>query len=105
MAMDNEKIETLLLRLVEDMAYVKARLDMMESLHVEHKELAAKVEKLEMQNERHEKQLKSVERRAEVMEQFVRNNMNTEKNSGWKALGAVGMCVLGAILGYIITLL
>lgn len=105
MAMDNEKIETLLLKLVEDMAYVKARLDIMESIQVEHKELAARVEKLEMICERHEKQLKSVENRSNVMEQFVRDNMNNEKNTGWKALGAVGMCVLGAFLGYIITLL
>ena len=69
--MDNDKIENLLLRLIEDVSYVKARLETMEEVHNDYKELSSKIEKLEMQNERHEKQIQSVERRASVMEQFV----------------------------------
>lgn len=103
--MDNDKIENLLLKLVEDMAYVKARLEVMENVENEYKELHSKIEKLEMQNERHERQLKSVETRATVMEQFVRENMRNEKSSGWKALGSIGLCVLGAILAFVFTLL
>ena len=99
--MDNDKIENLLLKLVEDVAYVKARLEVMEDVQTEYKELATKIEKLEMQNERHERQLKSVENRANVMEQFVRNNMNNEKQGGWKALGAIGMCILSALVTFV----
>ena len=58
-----------------------------------------------MQNERHERQLKSVETRATVMEQFVRENMRNEKTSGWKALGSIGLCVLGAVLAFVFALL
>ena len=103
--MDNDKIETLLLKLVEDMAYVKARLEVMESVHEDYKEISAKVEKLEMQNERHEKQIQSVEHRACAMEQFMRDNMNAEKASGWRALGAIGICVVTAVLSLVINLL
>ena len=105
MWMDNDKIETLLLRLVEDVAYVKARLEVMENVHEDYKELNAKVEKLEMQNERHEKQLESVEHRANSMEKFMRDNMNSEKLTGWKALGTVGVCVVTAVLSLVINLL
>ena len=99
--MDNDKIENLLLKLIEDVSYVKARLEVMEDVQTEYKELAAKIEKLEMQNERHEKQLQSVENRANVMEQFVRTNLNTEKSSGWKVLGSIAMCVLGALVTFV----
>ena len=103
--MDNDKIETLLLKLVEDLAYVKARLEVMESVHEDYKEISAKVEKLEMQNERHEKQIQSVEHRACAMEQFMRDNMNAEKTGGWRALGAIGICVVTAVLSLVINLL
>ena len=102
--MDNDKIETLLLKLVEDLAYVKARLEIMETVHEDYKELNAKVEKLEMQNERHEKQLQSVEHRASVMEKFVRDEMSSEKTGGWKALGAIGICVVTAVLSLLVNL-
>lgn len=103
--MDNDKIENLLLRLIEDVSYVKARLETMEEVHNDYKELSTKIEKLEMQNERHEKQIQSVENRASVMEQFVRNNMNSEKANGWKALGAIGICVISAILSLVVNLM
>lgn len=103
--MDNDKIETLLLKLVEDVAYVKARLEVMESVHEDYKEISAKVEKLEMQNERHEKQIQSVEHRACAMEQFMRDNMSAEKTTGWKALGAIGVCVITAVLSLVVNLL
>lgn len=103
--MDNDKIENLLLRLIEDVSYVKARLETMEEVHNDYKELSAKIEKLEMQNERHEKQIQSVEKRATVMEQFVRTNMNEDKNSGWKVLGAIGLCVLSAVFSIVANLL
>ena len=42
--MDNDRIETLLLKLLEDMAVVKSRLDSIEDIKLDAKELSNKVD-------------------------------------------------------------
>ena len=99
--MDNDKIETMLLKLIEDMAVVKAKLDNLEEIKIEHKEIANKIERLEMQNERHEKQISSLEHRANETEQCIRDNITDSK----KTMVSVGLAFLGAILSFVFSLL
>ena len=100
--MNEEKIQELLLRLLEDMAIVKSKLDLVEEIKVDAKETNAKIERLEMQNERHEKQLNSLENRANTLERFVRENMSDAKKQQLNIFVSMGLAVFSAVISFII---
>lgn len=100
--MNEEKIQELLLRLLEDMAIVKSKLDLVEEIKVDAKETNAKIERLEMQNERHEKQLNSLENRANTLEQFVRDNMSDAKKQQLNVFVSMGLAVFSAVISFIV---
>lgn len=100
--MNEDKTQELLLKLIEDMAVVKAKLDVVEEIKIDAKEANSKIEKLEMQNERHEKQLTSLENRANTLEQFVRNNMNESRKTQTSVFISMGIALFSAILSTVI---
>ena len=104
--MNEDKTQELLLKLIEDMAVVRAKLDVVEEIKIDAKEANSKIEKLEMQNERHEKQLTSLENRANTLEQFVRNNMNESKKTQTSVFISIGIAlfstILSAVMGFIL---
>jgi hypothetical protein len=104
--MNEDKTQELLLKLIEDMAVVKAKLDVVEEIKIDAKEANSKIEKLEMQNERQEKQLTSLENRANTLEQFVRNNMNESKKTQTSVFISIGIAlcstIFSAIVGFIL---
>lgn len=97
--MDNEKIQELLLQLVQDMSYVKAKLS-----NIEEQKLSSRIDQLEAQNREHSKTIQSLERRNDTMEQFVRNNMQDSKKQQTSVFIAMGMAVFSAIVSLIINL-
>ena len=66
--MDEKKTTELLLTLVQDISYIKGRLDTLDEIKMEQKENSNKIEKIEAQNERHERQINSLEKRSSTME-------------------------------------
>lgn len=91
--MNGERIEELLLKLLGDMAEVKAKLDA-----IEKQQLSQRIDKLEAECREHAKTIKSLENRNNTMEQFVRNGM-IETNKANKSLHiSVGLAVFSAIL-------
>lgn len=104
--MNEDKTQELLLKLIEDMAVVKSKLDVVEEIKIDAKEANSKIEKLEMQNERQEKQLTSLENRANTLEQFVRNNMNESKKTQTSVFISIGIAlcstIFSAIVGFIL---
>ena len=97
--MDNEKIQELLLQLVQDMSFVKAKLS-----NIEEQKLASRIDQLEAQNREHDKTIKSLERRNDTMEQFVRNNMQDSKKQQTSIFISMGMAVFSAIVSMVIGL-
>ena len=97
--MDNEKIQELLLQLVQDMSFVKAKLS-----NIEEQKLASRIDQLEAQNREHDKTIKSLERRSDTMEQFVRNNMQDSKKQQTSIFISMGMAVFSAIISMVIGL-
>ena len=99
--MGDEKIQELLLQLVQDMSFVKAKLS-----NIEEQKLASRIDQLEAQNREHDKTIKSLERRNDTMEQFVRNNINDSKKQQTGIFISMGLAVFSAIvsmlLGFII---
>ena len=98
--MDNEKIQELLLQILQDMSYVKAKLS-----NIEEQRLAARIDQLEAQNREHDKTIKSLENRSNTMEQFVRNNMQDSKKQQTGVFISMGLAVFSAIVSLVFSLL
>ena len=98
--MDNEKIQELLLQILQDMSYVKAKLS-----NIEEQRLAARIDQLEAQNREHDKTIKSLENRSNTMEQFVRNNMQDSSKQQTSVFISMGLAVFSAIVSLIFNLL
>ena len=97
--MDNNKIQELLLQLVQDMSFVKAKLS-----NIEEQKLSARIDSLEAQNREHDKTIKSLERRNDTMEQFVRENMQDSKKQQISVFVSMGLAVFSAVLTMIINM-
>ena len=98
--MDNEKIQELLLQLVQDMSFVKAKLS-----NIEEQRLSARIDQLEAQNREHDRTIKSLEKRNDTMEQFVRGNMQESKKQQTGVFISMGLAVFSAIISMLINLL
>ena len=98
--MGDEKIQELLLQLVQDMSFVKAKLS-----NIEEQKLASRIDQLEAQNREHDKTIKSLERRNDTMEQFVRNNMQDSKKQQTGIFISMGLAIFGAIVSVVISMI
>lgn len=98
--MGEDKIQELLLQLVQDMSFVKAKLS-----NIEEQKLSARIDQLEAQNREHDKTIKSLENRSSTMEQFVRNNMQDSKKQQTSIFISMGLAVFSAIVSLIFNLL
>lgn len=95
-----DKIQELLLQLVQDMSFVKAKLS-----NIEEQKLAARIDQLEAQNREHDKTIKSLENRSTTMEQFVRNNMQDSKKQQTGIFISMGLAVFSAVVSLIVSLI
>lgn len=98
--MGEDKIQELLLQLVQDMSYVKAKLS-----NIEEQKLSSRIDHLEAQNREHDKTIKSLERRNDTMEEFVRGTINDTKKQQTSVFISMGLAVFGALLTTLINLL
>lgn len=98
--MGEDKIQELLLQLVQDMSFVKAKLS-----NIEEQKLAARIDQLEAQNREHDKTIKSLENRSNTMEQFVRNHITDSKKQQTGIFISMGMAVFSTIISMIFNLL
>ena len=97
--MNGERIEELLLKLISDMAEVKAKLDA-----IEKQELSQRIDRLEAETREHAKTIKSLENRNNTMEQFVRNNLSDSRKTQTGVFISMGMALFSAVIGIIMNL-
>lgn len=97
--MGDDKIQELLLQLVQDMSFVKAKLS-----NIEEQKLSARIDNLEAQNREHERTIRSLEKRNDTMEEFVRTNMNDSRKQQISVFISLGLAVFSAILSLIVNL-
>lgn len=97
--MGDDKIQELLLQLVQDMSFVKAKLS-----NIEEQKLSARIDNLEAQNREHERTIRSLEKRNDTMEEFVRTNMQDSRKQQISVFISLGMAVFSAVLSLIINL-
>ena len=97
--MGEDKIQELLLQLVQDMSFVKAKLS-----NIEEQKLSPRIDNLEGQNREQERIIRSLEKRNDTMEEFVRNNMQDSRKQQISVFISLGLAVFSAILSLIINL-
>ena len=97
--MGEDKIQELLLQLVQDMSFLKAKLS-----NIEEQKLSSRIDNLEAQNREHERTIRSLEKRNDSMEEFIRNNMNDSRKQQISVFISIGLAVFSAILSLIINL-
>ena len=98
--MGDDKIQELLLQLVQDMSFLKAKLS-----NIEEQKLSSRIDNLEAQNREHERTIRSLEKRNESMEEFIRNNMNDGRKQQISVFISIGLAVFSAVLSMLINLL
>ena len=98
--MGDDKVQELLLKLLEDMSYVKAKLDSIDA-----QKLSSRVDLLEAQSREQDRVIKQLENRNSTLEEFIRTNMN-DNNKANKALWtSIGLAIFSAILNIFVNLL
>ena len=81
------------------MSFLKAKLS-----NIEEQKLSSRIDNLEAQNREHERTIRSLEKRNDGMEEFVRTNMQDSKKQQISVFVSIGLAVFSAILSMIINL-
>ena len=97
--MGDDKIQELLLQLVQDMSFLKAKLS-----NIEEQKLSSRIDNLEAQNREHERTIRSLEKRNDSMEEFIRNNMNDSRKQQISVFISLGLAIFSAVLSLIVNL-
>lgn len=97
--MNDDKIESLLLRLLEDMAYVKSKLE-----SIEDQKFGSRIDAIEAEIREHDRIIKSLERRNNTMEEFTRGQMVDAKKQQTSIFVSLGVAIFSAILSVVIGL-
>lgn len=103
--MDEGKTQELLLQLLQDIAVIKAKLDSIEEIKLDAKSMNTRIDHLEAQNREHDKTIKSLENRANTMEQFTRNNLQDAKKQQTGVFISMGLALFSAAVSIIVGLL
>jgi hypothetical protein len=99
MEMEPNKIQDFLIQLMQDMSYIKAKLEA-----IDEQKLNSRIDALEAQNKEHDRVIKSLENRNNTMEQFVRNGMTDSKKQQTSVFISMGMAIFSAIVSLVINL-
>ena len=97
--MGNDRIEELLLQLIQDMAEVKTKHN-----NIDEQKLASRIDLLEAQAREQDRVIKTLEKRELTLEDFIRNNMNEANKSNKAVWVSVGLAFLTAALSFLINL-
>ena len=97
--MGDNRVEELLLQLIQDMAEVKAKLN-----NIDEQKLSSRVDLLEAQTREQERVIKTLEKRELTLEEFIRNNMNEANKSNKAVWVSIGMVFLTAALSFLVNL-
>lgn len=101
----DDKTQELLLQVLQKVAVIESRLNVIEELKMDAKTMNTRVDCLEAQNREHDRIIKALENRANTMEQFTRNNMLDSKKQQTTVFISIGMAIFSSILTLIINFL
>lgn len=98
--MSDEKVQELLLKLIEDVATINAKLD-----SINEQRLASRLDLIEAQTREQERVIKGLENRNIKMEEYVRNTLveHEKANRGlWTSLGLAMFSIILTVISNIL---
>ena len=98
--MGDDKVQELPLKLLEDMSYVKAKLDSIDA-----QKLSSRVDLLEAQSREQDRVIKQLENRNSTLEEFIRTNMNDDNKANKVLWTSIGLAIFSVILNIFVNLL
>ena len=98
--MGDDKVQELLLKLLEDMSYVKAKLDSIDA-----QKLSSRVDLLEAQSREQDRVIKQLENRNSTLEEFIRTNINDDNKTNKALWTSIGLAIFSVILNLFVNLL
>ena len=98
---NEDKIEELLFTLVEDVSYIKGRMDSLDELKADQRSMAVRQDKLEANLAETQNLTKSLHARQNTLESEMRESMKSSKDNMDKAVVSVGVCILSAVLSIV----
>jgi hypothetical protein len=101
----DDKTQELLLQVLQKVAVIESRLNVIEELKMDAKTMNTRVDCLEAQNREHDRIIKSLENRASTMEQFTRNNMLDSKKQQTSVFISIGLAIFSSVLTLLINFL
>ena len=101
----DDKTQELLLQVLQKVAVIESRLNVIEELKMDAKTMNTRVDCLEAQNREHDRIIKSLENRANTMEQFTRNTMLDSKKQQTSVFISIGMAIFSSVLTLLINFL
>ena len=90
---------------MQDIAVIKAKLDVIEEIKIDAKTIGTRVDHLEAQNREHDKSIRSLEHRQNEMEAFTRRNMQESKKQANGVFVSMGIAIFSAVVSVVIGLL
>lgn len=102
--MNDDKISDMLMVLMQDIAVIKAKLDSIEEIKLDTKTIGTRVDHLEAVGREHDRIIKSLENRANKIEEFTRNQMTDSKKQQNSIFVSLGVAIFSAILSVVIGL-
>lgn len=98
--MSDEKVQELLLKLIEDVATINAKLD-----SINEQRLASRLDLIEAQTREQERVIKGLENRNSKLEEYVRNTLVEHENANkglWTSLGLAMFSIILTVISNIL---
>lgn len=97
--MNAEKIQELLLQLVQDMSYVKTKLE-----SIDEQKIVSRLDKLESDTKEYIRVVERLEKETESTEEFIRDSLLNSKKQQTTIFISMGMAIFSAIITFIFSL-
>ena len=98
--MDSDRIETLLLQLIQDMAEVKAKIG-----NIDEQKISNRIDVLEAQSREQDRVIKSLEKRNEALEDFTRKKLLDNSKTMRGVFISGGIAIFTAVISLLFNLL
>lgn len=97
--MNAEKIQELLLQLVQDMSYVKTKLE-----NIDEQKIVSRLDQLESKTKEYTRVIERLEKESEKTEDYIRTSLQESKRQQTNIFISMGLAIFSAILTFIFSL-
>ena len=96
--MNDNQVQDLLLKLIEDVAIIKSKLDTLDELKMDNKSINTRVDKIEAQLAKCDKQIEILENRCNAIEKNLHDSATESRKNSTTIFISVSMAILSTVL-------